>query len=145
MTSEALALLAAILDGVPSLPDAVCPDWPLIFEACNTTDPETRDYSIATALRICRSCPALASCSAWFESLAPQERPSGVIAGRINTPGRHDMTQPIDPLMDAADPSKMRVPARFGDGVFTDDEYVDADPEAAGQWDARQWHDGLPR
>ena len=56
------------------------------------------------------------------------------------------MTQPDRTARwNAADRRKCVSQRRFGDGVFTDDEYVDADPEAAGQWDARQWHDGLPR
>ena len=46
---------------------------------------------------------------------------------------------------DGAASETSRVPAHLGDGIFTDDEYVEADPAAARQWDARFWHDRPPR
>ena len=32
---------------------------------------------------LCRVCRALDACGEWFESLPPEERPEGVIAGRV--------------------------------------------------------------
>jgi hypothetical protein len=39
---------------------------------------------------------------------------------------------------------KVRVPIRRGDGIFSADESAEVDLEAAGQWDATQWHDRPP-
>jgi WhiB family transcriptional regulator, redox-sensing transcriptional regulator len=40
------------------------------------------------ALRLCGGCPALTPCLAWYDSLSKEERPSGVMAGQLKTPGK---------------------------------------------------------
>lgn len=94
MTPEALELLAKILHGSASLPDAVCRDWPLVFDAATyrTDEPDMDEYVIGTALRLCHSCPALDRCRGWLDSLAADAQPPGVVAGRVTTRGR--MTTP---------------------------------------------------
>ena len=42
----------------------------------------------AQAVALCESCPALTPCRQWYDSLAKSERPSGVMAGRLKTPGK---------------------------------------------------------
>jgi hypothetical protein len=85
MTPEARELLAEILEGTAPLTGTLCADWPLVYEATtNGTDPETQDYAVTTALRLCKSCPAMAGCSAWYDTLPLGARPPGVIAGRIS-------------------------------------------------------------
>lgn len=48
--------------------------------------------------------------------------------------------QPAEPEPDPP-VKRVRVPVRRGDGVFSGNEYAEVDLEAAGQWDATQWHD----
>lgn len=90
MTPEALSLLTEILHGTPSLPDAVCRDWPLVFDAATyrTDEPDMDAYVIGTAVRLCNACPALDRCRAWLDSLPASDRPPGVVAGRITTRAR---------------------------------------------------------
>jgi len=80
-------LLGAIL-GAPALPGARCRGRPHLFdEPGGREDPAVVAARQAQALGLCGRCPALAACSAWFESLPPRERPGGVIAGRVHTWG----------------------------------------------------------
>ena len=82
MTPEALSLLTEILHGVPSLPGALCPDHPHVFQASSDcADPETREYAIATAVRLCKACPALDICRDWIDHQPAAQRPPGVVAG----------------------------------------------------------------
>lgn len=84
MTPEAVALLSEILRGVRPLPGALCPDHPHVFHAsADNPDPETRDYAITTAVRLCRACPALQQCAAWLDRTPATQRPPGVIAGQL--------------------------------------------------------------
>lgn len=69
--------LAEALAGFPNLPGARCKGLSELFEA---DDPEEIEF----AQHICRSCPALADCRTWFDSLRPSQRPRGVVAGRLN-------------------------------------------------------------
>lgn len=84
---EMLAQLAS----VPHLPGARCVGSHDVYDATASADgssPDaiaTRDYARAAARELCASCPALASCGAWFDSLPRRTRPRGVVAGRINT------------------------------------------------------------
>lgn len=38
------------------------------------------------ALGLCKVCPALAGCSEWFDALPARKRPTGVVAGIVNSP-----------------------------------------------------------
>ena len=134
------------LADIPNLPGARCRGRTELYDTAaggRPHHPADVDYARGAALRLCHQCPALDRCTEWLESLPAQQQPRGVVAGRLNTPGEQ-VTQPIDLDNGPSDPSKVRVPARFGDGTFTDDEYIEVDPEIAGQWDARQWHDEPP-
>jgi WhiB family transcriptional regulator, redox-sensing transcriptional regulator len=85
MTPEGLALIAAIIADTPALPGALCPDWPATFAAtADASDPDTHTYAVATALRLCRCCPALTRCRNWFNNLPPNQRPPGITAGLTN-------------------------------------------------------------
>ena len=64
------------LAGIPRLPGALCRGQWELFDDAELPD---------EALTLCRRCPALAACSAWFEGLPPRRRPQGVIAGRVFT------------------------------------------------------------
>lgn len=85
-------VLADVLDALgaaPSLPGARCRGRWELFDA---TVHESRGAPTAAvlsarteALAICNSCPALAACTTWVESLPPRQRPHGAIAGRIRT------------------------------------------------------------
>jgi WhiB family redox-sensing transcriptional regulator len=69
--------LSGALSGIPELNGARCRgEWSTFDE---TDDPEIVDY----ALNLCRSCPALAECEQWLQSLLPRKRPVGVVAARV--------------------------------------------------------------
>ena len=76
--------LAAAVRGIPHLPGAACRYRWELFDHPPNSDPDDLDYAHTAALGICAQCPALASCSQWFESLPEQQRPPGVVAGRVN-------------------------------------------------------------
>lgn len=75
-------ILAAVLAGAPSLPGARCRNRHHLFDERGIDEPEDvaeqRHYQ---ALGLCRVCPALASCEAWFTALPTRMRPAGVVAG----------------------------------------------------------------
>jgi WhiB family transcriptional regulator, redox-sensing transcriptional regulator len=73
--------LYAALTAIPRLPGAACRGRHHLFDPADTTNPD-HDNLQAQALALCRQCPALAGCTAWFESLPKRHRPSGVVAGR---------------------------------------------------------------
>lgn len=81
--------LAAALHGIPDLDDAACVGMWAAFDPAepdeNTDDIEYRHNA---ALALCKACPALPDCSAWFDSLKPSQRPPGVVAGRVTAPRR---------------------------------------------------------
>lgn len=87
--SAALTDLLAELAGTPRLPAARCRGRWELFDATiheSRGAPTTAVLDARTeALAICTSCPALAACAAWVESLPPRHRPHGVIAGRVRT------------------------------------------------------------
>src|SRR5271166_3319532 len=63
------------LIGVPRLPGALCKGLHELFDQQVGND---RQEAEQTALSLCRRCPALASCEAWFEGLPANMRPGGV-------------------------------------------------------------------
>lgn len=79
------ALMAA-LAGAPSLPGARCRGRSHLFdEARPDEDTEQTRYRHDHALRLCATCPALASCTAWYDDLPKSKKPPGVVAGRVNS------------------------------------------------------------
>lgn len=84
MTATLTDLVGA-LAGVPSLPGARCRGRPHLFDEAAPAEPDTVAAARhAQALRLCLNCPSLDPCTAWFLTLTPAKRPTGVIAGRIN-------------------------------------------------------------
>lgn len=71
----------------PVLPGARCRGRHELFDAAIGDSPrgpqDERDYAREAAARICRQCPALASCREWFESLPHEQRPLGVTAAVV--------------------------------------------------------------
>jgi WhiB family redox-sensing transcriptional regulator len=62
---------------MPDLRDGRCRgQWSIWDE---TDDPALVEY----AKHQCLSCPALAECKDWFESLKPSHRPIGTVAGKL--------------------------------------------------------------
>lgn len=76
--------LFAALAGIPRLEGARCRGrWELFDpQGCGESEPEVAErHNYAAAL--CMRCPALEHCRTWLESLPPEERPEGVIAGVV--------------------------------------------------------------
>lgn len=79
-------VLAAVLAGAPSLPGAKCRNRPHLFDERGPDEPEdVAQQRQEQALGLCRICPALASCDAWFTELPARKRPAGIVAGRTPT------------------------------------------------------------
>lgn len=85
----ALAELLDALGAAPALPGACCRGAHELFDKTIHSDRGAPNTSVSTARRkaldICATCPALAACTAWIESLPPRHRPHGVVAGKVNT------------------------------------------------------------
>lgn len=73
-------LLGAALGAVPRLPGARCRSRSHLWDEYD--DPEVIEYCLSQ----CRRCPALAGCTAWFDSLPARRRPHGTVAGQLNRP-----------------------------------------------------------
>lgn len=75
------------LGHIPDLPGARCRGRHELFDATiagtRDTRPDDLQYARAAAVRLCQACPALDACRAWFTALRPDERPHGVVAGRL--------------------------------------------------------------
>ncbi|SHQ69014.1 Uncharacterised protein [Mycobacteroides abscessus subsp. abscessus] len=70
----------------PVLPGARCRGRHELFDAAigdGRGALDERDYARQAAARICRQCPALASCREWFDSLPHEQRPLGVTAAVV--------------------------------------------------------------
>jgi WhiB family redox-sensing transcriptional regulator len=78
-------LLADLARSIPNLPDAACKRRWRVFDEQDdpTIHPDIRRRLEATAIGICRTCPALNPCRQWLDSLPSDQRPYGVTAGRI--------------------------------------------------------------
>lgn len=63
------------LGAIPALPGAACRGTTPLFD-------DTGDNTAALAL--CRRCAARIPCREWFDTLAPRERPEGVVAGLLH-------------------------------------------------------------
>jgi WhiB family transcriptional regulator, redox-sensing transcriptional regulator len=47
--------------------------------------PKLTELARKQAMQTCACCPALTQCRDWFDSLLPDQRPFGVVAGQLNT------------------------------------------------------------
>ncbi|ORV21339.1 hypothetical protein AWB98_27850 [Mycolicibacterium conceptionense] len=87
MSADQLTALLAAVGAAPALPGARCRGRHHLFDEQGMHEaPETADERHQQALGLCRLCPALASCTEWFNTLKPSRRPPGVVAGRITQP-----------------------------------------------------------
>ena len=76
--------LFGALTAIPALPGARCRGrWDLFDPREDREDKGAARNRHEQALGLCRLCPALAGCTAWFDSLPRGKRPQGVIAGRV--------------------------------------------------------------
>ena len=76
-----VSIFAALL-GIPQLAGANCAGQWSLFDEPDKRDPDRREI-VDSALRLCERCPALAPCAAWYDRLPLDERPTGVVAGRL--------------------------------------------------------------
>lgn len=74
--------LTGLLGSTPHLDGAACLGLWSLFDEPSTDDPDAR-YANESARKLCATCPALADCGRWFDSLPRNRRPSGVVAGRL--------------------------------------------------------------
>ncbi len=78
--------LFAAIGVAPALPGARCRGRHALFdEAGKDESPEVVQQRHTQALGLCAGCTALASCSAWFDTLPKEKRPLGVIAGKVQS------------------------------------------------------------
>lgn len=79
--ANAVSIVGALL-GVPQLAGANCAGQWSLFDEPEKKDPDRTDV-VDSALRLCATCPALADCRDWYDGLPLDERPTGVVAGRL--------------------------------------------------------------
>lgn len=82
------ALLATVLTGAPTLPEAACRGMAPMFDAelpGETVD--ERESRLGLAVRTCRSCPELGACTGLLAGL-PARHQVGVMAARVLTGGQ---------------------------------------------------------
>lgn len=98
--------LAALLDAIalaPDLPGALCRGMFAAFDPPERGEPEADvNHRHQVALRMCRTCPALASCRRWFDALPEQQRPPGVIAGLVVASNGDLSTLPANTIEESA-------------------------------------------
>jgi WhiB family redox-sensing transcriptional regulator len=83
-----MSQLDTLLDAIgaaPVLPGARCRGRHHLFDdPSSAEDPETVNARHTQALGLCERCPSLTRCADWFNSLEPNKRPTGAVAGQIN-------------------------------------------------------------
>ncbi|MGV0161043.1 hypothetical protein ACRU3B_16585 [Mycobacterium colombiense] len=79
MNTDQLASLLGAAAAAPRMPNAAC--WGETWMA----DVEIRSSrgTIDAAIDVCLSCPAMQRCATWVESLPADQKPAGVVAGRL--------------------------------------------------------------
>lgn len=79
--------LLVLFTSAPRLPQAACRGLSAEFDERHEGEHQAdADHRFNAAIRVCQQCPELIRCRAWFDSLAPQDRPPGVVAGVIHRP-----------------------------------------------------------
>jgi WhiB family transcriptional regulator, redox-sensing transcriptional regulator len=84
-------LLLDLAQGIPELPGARCRSRAELFDRTICQEPgdyfgDDLRYARKAAQAICASCPVLAQCDAWVQSLPRPKRPRGIIGGRYTDP-----------------------------------------------------------
>ena len=77
--------LASLAAACPPLPGASCRGRAELFDRTVWERGRQKDthQARAEALAVCHACPAQTACRAWLDSLPPDQRPIGVVAGQI--------------------------------------------------------------
>lgn len=85
------ALLAELAQGIPDLSGARCRHRESLFDQTISQAPDDYfgddlRYARKAAQAVCASCPVLAQCDAWVQSLTRPKRPRGIVGGRFTDP-----------------------------------------------------------
>ena len=81
----ALDTLLAELVGAPRLDGALCRHMFAAFDPAESGEYwQDVEHRHQVALRLCNCCPALTACRDWPDSLPPNQRPGGVVAGLLD-------------------------------------------------------------
>lgn len=77
--------LLSSLAGTPTFPSARCRGKHHLFDPADANEPaEVVEQRHAQAIGLCpNGCLALARCESWWCSLPRQQRPGGVVAGKV--------------------------------------------------------------
>jgi len=79
-------LIHELARATPRLPSAACRGHTDLFDATVAMAPRGHAAlyrARAEALQICATCRALVLCRRWVDTLDPEQRPRGAIAGRV--------------------------------------------------------------
>lgn len=79
MNADQLADLLGAAAAAPRLPDAACRGETWMADVEIRSSRETID----AALELCLGCRAMHRCAAWVDSLPVDQKPAGVVAGRL--------------------------------------------------------------
>lgn len=85
MNAGIAEFLSELARGAPWLPGARCRGRAHLFSPAegNIEGGAARQKQ---ALQLCRGCPSLTTCRQWLDGLAPESKPSGVVAGQVLGP-----------------------------------------------------------
>jgi len=111
------SLAQLVLTDTPRLRGARCRDYSAeLFDLPDhpRVGRSTREdvARLAVAVAICEGCPALLPCSNWLASLAPDRRPSGVVAAQVVR--RRVSRDQQSAVFDWHPPGEGVIPARVG-------------------------------
>lgn len=82
-------LMAAWVGSVPRLEDAACRGNPGPFDL----DVRAGREAVDAAVEICLDCPAMLDCGAWVDSLPADQKPAGIVAGRLFDSGAYGVAK----------------------------------------------------
>ncbi len=83
--SDQLDDLIAAIGRAPVLPGARCRGRHHLFDTADSReDPDVAIQRHSQAVELCARCPSLTRCEDWLDSLPNNQRPLGVVAGRVN-------------------------------------------------------------
>ena len=85
-------VLSELARTIPDLPGARCKGHAELFDRTIAYPHSDRraltDLARTQALQTCACCPVLDRCREWFEGLAPEQRPRGVVTSGLNAAGQ---------------------------------------------------------
>lgn len=111
MNPNQLAALLGAAAAVPRLEDAACRGNPEPFDL----DVRAGREAIDAAVEMCLDCPAMLACCAWANGLPADQRPRGVVGGRLLDPDAPRTAREVmDATRAARRPEPQRQPKRSG-------------------------------